>query len=1859
MTTDIATIGVAFDSSGIDKGKISLDNLAAAGARAETATNGITTASDKLSSALKLAAGAFAAIGISKYIQEAASLSQRYGELGTVLDVVSRNQGVLKKDVDAATAALQKQGISMIESRQTMTRVIQSNIDLADATKLARLAQDAAVVGQMNSSQALESMIHGITSAQTEVLRTIGINANFEQSYARLAKELGVTTSALSEQQKMQARVNVVLEQAPALMGVYEASMENAGKMMRSTERLLENLKVKAGAVFDDAAMSAVTIYTGVLKDLNAVIDDLAANGELKDWSHRIGVEFAGLADLVRVTTGQFGILFKMISDGFGKIKGGDFAGLTTVFQNADVALKALYADGEKYVDQLNQRVIVESMLTKQVTGRDNNIESTKKQTAETAKATEAVKKQVSEYERLINSIKEKTAVNAAETNASKKLTETEKIRVDIETKISSGLLKLNDAQKNTIDLTLKELGASERLLENKRFVREQTEALASAGNSQVRSIQQQVDALRQQNSQIGMTREQIIAMAGARERDTATAVRNAAVYAGDMHDAYIQYANDLDKTAVLQQQLMQEQEVQRYAQQWNAAWSNIEQTGKNAFVQFAAHGKSAMESIGQSIKMAVIDLLYQLTVRKWMINIGASLESSFIGSALGSVTGGAGGAAGGLGSALNLASLGSNAMGLFNTGFGATSMLSKVGGMLPGSVGSFFGGMGVTGTQAAAQAGASALWESSGASAAASMGSSFAAVAGPAIALAAVDTIGRMLAGDKKLGGAEMIPVIGGFMAALFGRGPLKQKETNLIGDFSSDGFSGITSTKFKAQGGLARSSKVDRVMIDTDTGELLNQYKGLVEGGISKVLEPFAREAAVAAMQLGKYLDDVTTSTAESMQKVGESLGKGKDAMEGFYYGVNIASEKGKSLTDEQISGVLADMADTMARHVIPNIDAFRKAGESAADAALRIGNEFDALVSASAVLGVSLGTARTVLQQSSIEGRTAFIEAAGGIDALNSKAQYFAANFLDGSEIIQRNAELLGEQMGELGLSTDMTKEDFKNLVQSFGQVNGISEEMLISLLDIAPLFNDVKTAADAAGTSIGDLANQLTLSKDEMVAVGTVMANVGYSFNDILQVLRDVPAEKISAFVDSVGGIDALLSSSASFAENFLNGAELAKTKADYLAKQFTDLGIRSDLTAQDFKDLVQGVGEFSGVSKETRAAAAALTAQYVELYGGTNQLTEAFGGLDVVIDSVTQKLELTNQSAVAVGTVLGNVGYSFDEIMEILRDLPTEEITAFVQKMGGIQGLLSASGSFAENFLTASERLQVKTDYLAKRLNDLGVSSDLTAEQFRNLVMGQGEFANASEETRGLALLLAKDFFEVNGGIVTLSDSVGGLNGVATAASVSVDGLVQAGLDFGLTMQQISTLLKTTSPADLAKFITDNPQFNQQADFFKQNFLTPDQQFANDSQNLANQLFKAGIDPNISRSGFTAILQDMTAQNNAAARNLMGLFDSVHDRIEASAEAAQNFVAPMAEIINQDAISAAQSRLKDTESALTEAQNQLNQARQAEVNTLQQTVDKYRNYEQAMRNASNALALSAASPLTPMEKYQEANKQLQAAAKSGDYEKLQQAGSAFLEASKLVNASGSQYTADYSFVKGLYDQAAAAAGKQASDAERQLGALGTINNSVLSVAQAVNNLAAAQSAYNAAQSAIPAPIYSTPNVQPPQVLTMPQANFDMSNIIQFPGTSTVSNQQIYDFVQANYGDWKLIYDKAQEYGVSSQRLSDATGIALSDIQNWVTANNLPMFERGTDFVQRGGLAMLHPAEAVTPARSMDDMAEGIRGLKQENSDLKRELQETNRLILALTRTVADSGKRTAEHIVKGSEKQAFYREVKRA
>jgi CII-binding regulator of phage lambda lysogenization HflD len=105
---------------------------------------------------------------------------------------------------------------------------------------------------------------------------------------------------------------------------------------------------------------------------------------------------------------------------------------------------------------------------------------------------------------------------------------------------------------------------------------------------------------------------------------------------------------------------------------EWKQFWSSAEQTGKTVFTNIFSQGKSAFEGIGQAIKASVIDVLYQLTVRQWIINIGAN-----IGGMMG-VPGGGMAQAGG--------SLLGGAFG------GPGSMVSSVGNLVSGGVSSIFG---------------------------------------------------------------------------------------------------------------------------------------------------------------------------------------------------------------------------------------------------------------------------------------------------------------------------------------------------------------------------------------------------------------------------------------------------------------------------------------------------------------------------------------------------------------------------------------------------------------------------------------------------------------------------------------------------------------------------------------------------------------------------------------------------------------------------------------------------------------------------------------------------------------------------------------------------------------------------------------------------------------------------------------------------------------------------------------------------------------------------------------------------------------------------------------------------------------
>lgn len=259
----------------------------------------------RLGPASLAAAGAFAGYKALNFGKEAFSLASEYETLGVVVQQVGKVAGYSTVEIDKNVNAIRRMGIAGIEARKTLTQLVQAQVDITKTPQLARVAQDAAVIGGINSSEAFERMVHGISAAQTQVLRGIGINVNFEQAYAKYAASVGKATSELTENEKMQARVNAVLESGTSIAGAYEASMETLGKQMSSLSRVQQDFATDAGKLIVDMVNSSgvVDFYANSVERLNkAVLVERGRRAGLSDLQMGVlGGDVQALRELVEL----------------------------------------------------------------------------------------------------------------------------------------------------------------------------------------------------------------------------------------------------------------------------------------------------------------------------------------------------------------------------------------------------------------------------------------------------------------------------------------------------------------------------------------------------------------------------------------------------------------------------------------------------------------------------------------------------------------------------------------------------------------------------------------------------------------------------------------------------------------------------------------------------------------------------------------------------------------------------------------------------------------------------------------------------------------------------------------------------------------------------------------------------------------------------------------------------------------------------------------------------------------------------------------------------------------------------------------------------------------------------------------------------------------------------------------------------------------------------------------------------------------------------------------------------------------------------------------------------------------------
>ena len=204
----------------------------------------LTKGLDSLMRKLMLIAGPLA---MGKFALNAVKLAARVETLGIVVEKLGDNAGYSRMELDRFEDSIRSQGITTKNTRQAMAQMMQTQVDLAEGADLARLAQDTAVIANINSSEAFTRLITVLQTGNVRMGRTMGLNLQFGKAQEVLAKSLGKTTAELTEQELIQSRLNEVKKAGVAIENTYEAAMGTSGKMMLSMSRLTEELSLLFG----------------------------------------------------------------------------------------------------------------------------------------------------------------------------------------------------------------------------------------------------------------------------------------------------------------------------------------------------------------------------------------------------------------------------------------------------------------------------------------------------------------------------------------------------------------------------------------------------------------------------------------------------------------------------------------------------------------------------------------------------------------------------------------------------------------------------------------------------------------------------------------------------------------------------------------------------------------------------------------------------------------------------------------------------------------------------------------------------------------------------------------------------------------------------------------------------------------------------------------------------------------------------------------------------------------------------------------------------------------------------------------------------------------------------------------------------------------------------------------------------------------------------------------------------------------------------------------------------------------------------------------------------------------------------
>jgi phage-related protein len=219
--------------------------------RAVKSANEFQQASSKLQGALTgigIASGA-AIAGLIAFGVKSFKAAAEVERLDLALEAVGASSGKGYEALKSTSDGMRALGINAAAAQKTTLKFAQSNIDLSQATLLAKTAQDLSVASSTTAEEALQSITMAVTTGNTRVLRQIGITTGASDAYQRYAVSIGKASKDLTMNERRQAVVNLVMKEGTKAAGAYALAMESPAKLITMFADLHDDLQVTMGAV--------------------------------------------------------------------------------------------------------------------------------------------------------------------------------------------------------------------------------------------------------------------------------------------------------------------------------------------------------------------------------------------------------------------------------------------------------------------------------------------------------------------------------------------------------------------------------------------------------------------------------------------------------------------------------------------------------------------------------------------------------------------------------------------------------------------------------------------------------------------------------------------------------------------------------------------------------------------------------------------------------------------------------------------------------------------------------------------------------------------------------------------------------------------------------------------------------------------------------------------------------------------------------------------------------------------------------------------------------------------------------------------------------------------------------------------------------------------------------------------------------------------------------------------------------------------------------------------------------------------------------------------------------------------------